>query len=145
MSTATTASETGARANYLRPLNGASTADINLTQHTYDVTLNSEQWNFMAADASNTPVQARTALATAADAAALGLSVYPNPATATLNIALDVEATQATLRDLTGRICRTQAVSGRMAQLDLQSLSAGVYILTVQTAQGEIRQKVVKE
>lgn len=130
---------------YLRPLNGASTADINLTQHTYDATMTSEQWRFDQTNANNTAAQARGVLATAADASSSDLSVYPNPATATLNISLATDATQATLRDMTGRVCRTQAVLGRSAQLDVRALPAGVYLLTVSTAAGEIRRKVVKE
>ncbi|GAB3586314.1 RICIN domain-containing protein [Hymenobacter daeguensis] len=130
---------------YLRPLNGAATADINLTQHTYDAALTSEQWRFDQTSASNAPAQARGALAVAADASAQELRVYPNPATTVLNLSLATDATQATLRDMVGRVCRTQAIAGRSAQLAMQDLPAGVYVLTVQTAQGEIRRKVVKE
>lgn len=87
----------------------------------------------------------RTALASADASAAPALAVYPNPTTGTLTMQFDADATQATLCDLTGRVWRTQALSSRSEQLDMRALPAGVYVLSVRTAHGEIRQKVVKE
>ena len=87
----------------------------------------------------------RTALATAEAPATPAFAVYPNPAASTLSIQLGTDATQATLRDLTGRVCRTQPLTGQAGQMDIQQLPAGVYMLSVSTAQGEVRQKVVKE
>ncbi|MDQ2769230.1 MAG: T9SS type A sorting domain-containing protein [Bacteroidota bacterium] len=88
----------------------------------------------------------RTALATADAADAIEtLRVFPNPAASILTIELGQDATQATLRDLTGRVCRTQLLTGRAGQLNIEELPAGVYLLSVRTAQGEVTQKVVKE
>ena len=87
----------------------------------------------------------RPALAAAEAAVPETLRVFPNPTAGVLSIELGADAGQATLRDLTGRICRTQALTGQAGQMNIGQLPAGVYVLSVRTTQGEVRQKVVKE
>ncbi|UOQ97009.1 RICIN domain-containing protein [Hymenobacter sp. 5317J-9] len=131
---------------YLNVKGGGVTADLPLVQYTDQPTYLSEQWRFDAAAADNEAVQARPAVAGLASgpAPAAGLSTFPNPATGTLYLALDADAGQAILRDLTGRVCLSRAV-GRNGQLDLQGLASGMYHLTVTTATGQLQQKIVKE
>ncbi len=45
---------------------------------------------------------------------------------------------------MTGRVCLTQRLD-RTGQVDLQGLAKGLYLLTVNTASGQVHQKVVKE
>ena len=81
------------------------TPDLPLVQYTYFADYLSEQWRFDEVNVTE-PLQARGAvLAAGTPAAAAGLRAYPNPATGTLYLALNADAGQATLRDLTGRIC----------------------------------------
>ena len=130
---------------YLNVKGGGVTADIPLVQYSYFADYLSEQWRFDELNVAE-PLQARGGAWTAgaAPAAATSLGTYPNPAIATLYLTLNADAGQATLRDLTGRVCRTQAV-GRTARLDLQGLANGIYHLTVTTAAGQQHQKIVKE
>ncbi|OWP63693.1 hypothetical protein CDA63_07855 [Hymenobacter amundsenii] len=130
---------------YLNVKGGGTTADIPLVQYTYFADYLSEQWRFDEVDVTE-PVQARGVVlaASIAPAAAPSLSAYPNPATGTLYLTLNADAGQATLRDLTGRVCLAQAV-GRTGQLNIRGLTEGIYYLTVTTATGSHHQKIVKE
>ena len=80
------------------------------------------------------------------------LSLYPNPATQ--NITLKYTATipsvyNCTITDITGRIVQNsqiQAVAGiNISQVDMQSLSAGMYIVSLQNGNEVFRAKVMKE
>jgi len=78
-------------------------------------------------------------------------SVYPNPATTELTIELttqEIENASMFLLDLSGKIVRNQTttVSGTSTTtMDISSLSAGVYVLKITTANGSITKKVVKK
>ena len=68
-------------------------------------------------------------------AAALALSLYPNPATG----AATVETAQPTslrLYDLAGRLVRTAAPLARTRQLDLRGLAPGLYVVQATAADG---------
>ena len=68
-------------------------------------------------------------------AAALALSLYPNPATG----AATVETAQPTslrLYDLAGRLVRTVAPLARTRQLDLRGLTPGLYVVQATAADG---------
>jgi hypothetical protein len=68
-------------------------------------------------------------------AAALALSLYPNPATG----AATVETAQPTslrLFDLAGRLVRTQATLARTRSLDLRGLAPGIYVVQATAADG---------
>ena len=78
-------------------------------------------------------------------------TVYPNPATTELTIELttqEIENASMFLLDLSGKIVRNQTttVSGTSTStMDISSLSAGVYVLKITTANGSITKKVVKK
>jgi hypothetical protein len=78
----------------------------------------------------------RTVLAAhPAAAAALALSLYPNPAAQ----AATVETAQPTslrLYDLAGRLVRTEAPLARTRRLDLRGLTPGVYVVQATAADG---------
>lgn len=74
----------------------------------------------------------------------VGASVYPNPATTELNIAVpsNVELQSAQLFDVLGK--NTGAVLSN-GSIDIADLAAGVYILNVETNNGSLTQKVIKQ
>jgi hypothetical protein len=97
------------------------------------------------ADASaNAKPHFRTALANTTSTLDEGLNIFPNPAQDVLNVHINADAGQATLTDLTGRVCLTQALT-RTSQLNLQGLARGLYTLTVATPTGPTHQKIEKQ
>ena len=78
----------------------------------------------------------RTVTATKTEAArALGLSIYPNPATARTTIETAVP-TSVSVLDLAGRVVRVADASQRRHQLDLSGLAAGLYFVRAVGADG---------
>jgi hypothetical protein len=77
------------------------------------------------------------------------LNVYPNPAESALHITLSQDAiTHITLMDLNGRSAKTeiQQISTNEHQLDLSTLTPGIYFLTVETDAGyTLHEKIVKQ
>lgn len=81
-----------------------------------------------------------------------GLTVYPNPTNAKLNIELYLSKEtniQVELSDLLGRVIEkmeSQKVSGRFEKIvDMSELSNGLYMLTIRAGEQTIMKKVVKE
>jgi hypothetical protein len=74
----------------------------------------------------------------------VGASVYPNPATNVLNIAVpsNTELQSATLFDVLGKNTGATLVNGT---INISGLAAGVYILNVETNNGSLTQKVIKQ
>lgn len=72
------------------------------------------------------------------------VSVYPNPANNVLNVNIDssLEIKKSNLFDVLGANTGVQLVNGVM---DIDNLSEGVYILSIETTSGSISQKVVKQ
>jgi hypothetical protein len=74
----------------------------------------------------------------------VGASVYPNPASNVINIAVpsNVELQSAVLFDVLGKNTGAILVNG---SIDIADLAAGVYILNVETNNGSLTQKVIKQ
>lgn len=70
-----------------------------------------------------------------------GLKLYPNPVSEKLTIELDGEVTSLKIYDLNGRDIE---VSNTGKTLDLSHLSAGIYLLSIRTLEGEAMKKIVK-
>lgn len=72
------------------------------------------------------------------------VSIYPNPASDILMVKLPstVEVNNAVLYDVLGKNTGVTLVNG---ELNVSSLSRGVYILTLNTTAGTLTQKVVKQ
>lgn len=70
------------------------------------------------------------------------IAVYPNPVENTLNISMGEDITNATIYDVFGR---KVLVSGNATSIDVSSLSNGMYILRVNTAQGSHDMKFIKK
>src|SRR5690606_28811457 len=72
-------------------------------------------------------------------------ALYPNPAKDVLNIsASTIELSGATITDINGRVVKQQAVSGMTAQINVSELNAGVYFVSVESAEGKGTAKFVK-
>lgn len=77
------------------------------------------------------------------------LELYPNPTTNQLHVALidskDMQAT-LTLTDILGRQVYQEKIATNAAQVvPMNSITAGMYFLTVETANGQMTRKIVKE
>lgn len=72
------------------------------------------------------------------------ISLYPNPVVDVLNITLpsSVELQSATMHDLLGK--QTQVSIGENNTINMSQMAAGVYILKLETNQGTMTQKVIK-
>ncbi|HEX8269729.1 MAG TPA: T9SS type A sorting domain-containing protein [Flavobacterium sp.] len=73
-----------------------------------------------------------------------GVSIYPNPASNRLNFVLppNVELLKASLSDIAGKQIKV-TVSGD--SVDLSPFNAGVYILTLETNEGTVNRKFIKQ
>jgi hypothetical protein len=73
------------------------------------------------------------------------LQVYPNPVQGRFTLQLPTGSGDATLTltNALGQVVRRQAVTGEQATVEVPSLSAGVYVLRVQTATTTLRQRLV--
>lgn len=78
------------------------------------------------------------------DALSSQISVYPNPAIDVINIKTpsNIQVTGATLYDLLGKNTGVVVANG---QVDVSGLSRGVYMLTVDTNEGSLTQKIIKK
>ena len=75
------------------------------------------------------------------------LTVYPNPADNTLTVDLsnlDVENATITLTNLNGQIMYRTVTNEKLFHIDVQHLTAGFYILKVQTADKQFIEKIIK-
>src|SRR5699024_4819888 len=72
------------------------------------------------------------------------ISLYPNPVVNVLSITLpsSVELQSATMHDLLGK--QTQVSISENNSIDMSQMAAGVYILKLETNQGTMTQKVIK-
>jgi hypothetical protein len=72
------------------------------------------------------------------------ISVYPNPATDVLNIAIpsSIDVKSVSLFDVLGKKANVSLVNG---QVDISELAVGLYLLNVETTNGTLTQKVIKQ
>lgn len=76
-----------------------------------------------------------------------GISVYPNPSSDLVNIAISDNAliNQISVTDLNGRVVKTVAAEGVSAvQVNIADLSAGIYLLSLTSNNRSYTQKIVK-
>ncbi|MCU1418826.1 MAG: hypothetical protein JWP32_3000 [Schumannella sp.] len=69
-------------------------------------------------------------------------SVYPNPNNGMISLASDLDITSVQLTDMQGKTVYTGANAGAV---DISSLSNGVYIMSIHTAEGTFHQQVIKQ
>ena len=72
------------------------------------------------------------------------ISIYPNPATDVLNIAIpsSVDVKSVSLFDVLGKKSNVSLVNG---QINISDLAVGLYLLNVETTNGTLTQKVIKQ
>lgn len=91
--------------------------------------------------------KARQQATSGKSAAISALSLYPNPVKSTLNLSVDqTELSKITLASLDGKVIATrEALNETSLQLELGNYPAGIYLITVETADGQVfRDKIVK-
>jgi hypothetical protein len=72
--------------------------------------------------------------------------VYPNPVTDQLNIVgkgFDMQS--VAIKDINGRIVKNATFESNNAQMNMQDLTAGVYLVTSKANEGEITKKIIKK
>jgi chitodextrinase len=78
-------------------------------------------------------------------AVANGINCYPNPMTNQLTVNAKSEISQVIIRNLLGQTVKTSMVNGLEKTIDLSTVSAGNYFVTVKMANGQLStQKIVK-
>lgn len=78
----------------------------------------------------------------------LGMTAYPNPVESILNLSLDsTEMSKVMVTTLDGRTILTQDTKNATSlQLELGSYPSGIYVLTVETTDGQLfREKIIKK
>lgn len=76
------------------------------------------------------------------------LAVYPNPAKNLINISNseNILLTNANITDLNGRTVKTVQLNGvTTAQINISDLASGVYMMNINSDQGSVTKKIVKE
>ena len=121
-------------------LTNRTTLTLNLTPADQGVWQLVAVRNTCTSDTSNAVTYTVVGLAAAQDKSIL---VYPNPTTGKVQIDVAVGAVfaSATVADLTGKLL----LSSDLPTLDISSLPAGVYHLTIQTNQGKVLRRLIKE
>ncbi|MBP6557250.1 MAG: T9SS type A sorting domain-containing protein [Flavobacterium sp.] len=74
-------------------------------------------------------------------------SVYPNPASNTVNFSNEANAVVSTIEmsDLNGRVVKTANVNATEGQVSVSDLATGVYMMKITTDQGVAIKKIVKD
>ena len=71
--------------------------------------------------------------------------MYPNPTTTFLNVKYDfLNKTTYQIVNITGQEVQTGTINNSNKQIDVSSLSEGIYFLQLQSASGMSNHKVVK-
>lgn len=72
-----------------------------------------------------------------------GVSIYPNPATARLTIALVSDNSNIELINSKGQTVLLQRAEGKLSEINVSHLPRGVYILRINSLEGNHRNKVI--
>ena len=74
-----------------------------------------------------------------------GIKVYPNPASNFVNVTSEVGLLNVRIVNYTGQVVYQQNVSDNNVKISTSELSAGIYILQMETEKGWASQKLVVE
>jgi hypothetical protein len=77
------------------------------------------------------------------DAQSIQATIYPNPVEELIVIKTEATIVKSEVYNLTGEMVRNQ--SGDVKEMDISKLPTGVYLICVQTKDGNFRQKFVKK
>ena len=75
----------------------------------------------------------------------IGLEIYPNPVIDELTVNLSDKALNIKILDLSGKTVLSIQNPDLSSPINLEGLNAGVYIVSINTAQGNIQQKILKK
>ena len=73
------------------------------------------------------------------------ISVYPNPTSGVLHVALTGEKTLLTVTNLLGQTMFSKSSTAKHQAIELSEFASGTYLLTVTTEKGSIIKKVIKQ
>jgi hypothetical protein len=89
-------------------------------------------------------IEAETTGITALEQA--GLRIFPNPVEKNFKIvALKEKLQRVTILDLTGKKHIDRPVNNQKAEFDLAGLPVGIYLVRIQTSQGQFSSKLIKQ
>jgi len=71
------------------------------------------------------------------------INVYPNPASDVLNVASDINITSVTLVNLVGQVVYSDKVNGTDLQINVSNFVTGIYMLHLETVNGNVVTKRV--
>ncbi|WP_431135782.1 DUF7619 domain-containing protein [Psychroserpens mesophilus] len=74
------------------------------------------------------------------------VKLFPNPVNEVLHISSEINLKSISVSDINGRVLKAIAVIGNKNEkaIDLESLSKGVYFVTVKTESGQLTDKIIK-
>ena len=72
-----------------------------------------------------------------------GISIYPNPSSSHITIDTEQQVLGMTIIDVTGK--KVKALSNNVKRIDVAELTKGIYFLQIQTENGLLTKKFIKE
>ena len=73
------------------------------------------------------------------------VTVYPNPTNDKIYIVTDAEVEEVVVYDIYGRQQKLSAISGQQSVIDLSKLNAGIYFIKINTEEGNIVKRIIKQ
>jgi Secretion system C-terminal sorting domain len=100
-----------------------------------------------ALDCPSTPFEVTVMLEVlgASDFNTATLAIYPNPVTAYVTLAMDIEIDSVTITNILGQTVFAKEVHANQAVLDLSGLSNGIYLVTANVGDRQAKAKILKE
>jgi hypothetical protein len=119
-------------------------SDINLTA-IIDIPFSATvgMYNLVAGDVSLPAAFEVTVVNALSDIAEATMKVYPNPAVSAFVTIETTKDSEVFVYDLSGNTLLSQQMTAGNAQLDISTLSSGMYVIENRTAQGRTTQKLV--
>ena len=71
-------------------------------------------------------------------------NIYPNPVNNKLYIETEVEIEDVSIFDIYGRVQKLSAISGQQSVIDVAGLNSGIYIIKINTKEGNIVKRIIK-
>ena len=73
------------------------------------------------------------------------INIYPNPVNDRLYIEAEVDAEEVSIFDIYGRIQKLSAISHQPSVIDVSDLNTGIYIIKINTKEGNIVKRFIKK
>ena len=79
------------------------------------------------------------------------LSIYPNPARGVVTVSINNyelkinNGTQLTITDMAGKVLKTQTVTEKQTKVNINGMKPGMYLVTMQSAEGKTTEKLMVE